>query len=146
MPEIDPPVLELELRPSSTYCTGLWHMPNSKFPQSLTWGLYATLVETEDGSELPELTTAKISVEALEAALASVDDDGVIVGVLPMTARGDYLISGVVVGLKDGPEYPLSVTYNFEVGADGSDITCEGDEADAERIRQGILLSPLVDF
>jgi hypothetical protein len=146
MPQIDPPVLELELRTSPTYCTGLWHMPNRNFAGSLSWALYATLVETEDGSDLPDLSEARITVDGVPTAQASIDGDGVLVGVLPLMEFGSYPISGLGVSLPDGTEYSFPVSYDLEVGAEGADVSCEGDDADAETIQNGILLSPLVEF
>lgn len=141
---LDSPVFGLRISP--TYCTGLWHMPNTNFAGSLSWGLYATLIETDDGSDLPELGDARISVDGLPGARASIDASGVLVGVLPLTEFGSYPITGLVVILPDGTEYPFTLSYDFEVGANASDIACEGDEADAKAIRGGILTSPLVDF
>lgn len=144
VPPLDPPELKLQVAP--TYCTGLWHMPNMNFAGSLSWGVYATLVVPDDDSDLPALDGAEVMVDGLPDARASVDGGGVVVGVLPLTALGEYPITGIEVRLANGEEYSLSVDYSFEVGADGFEVTCEGDGADAERIREGIRVSPLVDF
>lgn len=146
VPDLDAPKLELELQLSPTYCTGLWHMPNPKFPGSLSWGVYASLVKTDDGSELPPLSGATILVDKLPDAQASIDSQGVIVGVLPLSERGTYRISGVIVRSEAKDDYSLSLAYDFEVGPEGSDIECEGDAADAETIQQGIRVSPHVSF
>lgn len=143
VPPLDPPQLRLNIAP--TYCTGLWHGANQFF-DSLSWALYAALVETDDGSELPSLAGAEITVDGLPDAKASVDDDGVVVGVLPLNSYGDYEITGLDVTTADGQEFALSVDYSFAVGADESDVVCEGDEAQSDIIRQGIQVSPIVDF
>lgn len=143
-PEPQPPELGLNVAP--TYCYGLWHMPNSNFAGSLSWALYATLVETDDDSDLPDLTDASIMVDGLPDAQATVDGDGVVVGVLPLTSFGSYPITGLGVTTADGEKFSLSADYEFVVAADEYDVTCEGDSAQAETIRQSILVSPIVDF